>query len=146
MLQPIKRNRSGINFWETLTLSAGYFTTSQILSFKIRMQALTSSAERYMLMYLLASGTSIAMALSSPLKAATRIYLKVIAKTNKNKIKKILKKNKINLKKINKNNITLKKNNYNYNLNIWPLNEIILDKYFRLKLIYFKKLILQNFF
>ena len=65
-------------------------------------------------------------------------YLKVIAKTNKNKIKKILKKNKINFKKINKNNITLKKNNYNYNLNIWPLNEIILDKYFRLKLIYFK--------
>ena len=45
-------------------------------------------------------------------------YLKVIAKTNKNKIKKILKKNNINLKKIKKNNITLKKNNYNYNLNI----------------------------
>jgi hypothetical protein len=72
-------------------------------------------------------------------------YLKFIAKTNKKKINKILNKNGINLNKINKNfgdnnNITINKNNNNYNLNIWPLNEIIFDKYFILKYIYFKTL------
>jgi hypothetical protein len=70
-------------------------------------------------------------------------YLKFIAKINKKKINKIFNKNQINLNKIKKNNFTStlnnnNNNNYKYNLNIWPLNEIILDKYFRLKLIYFK--------